>query len=614
MNKTSIIILSYNTLEYTKLCIESIRKYTKSLMYEIIVVDNASVDGSVDWLKAQRDLICIFNDENQGFPKGCNQGIAVSSGSEILLLNSDTVVSKYWLENLIIALYSSEKTGAVGCVTNSCSNFQAIEVSYKSLSEMYSFAEQYNKSNPKSWEKRLKLVGFCFLIKRSVVEKIGGLDERFSPGNYEDDDYSLRIIEAGYELVLCKDTFIHHFGSTSFKQSFGEVELKEKQKKYNQILIANSEKFKEKWGFSGGYEQSHHKDLIELLVSSNETYESILVIGCGCGADLLALKKLYPNAHIQGISTDESTTAIAQQITDVEFCEDIETGLFDVLRGKYNLVILGECIEELKKPKEFLRKTTNFLEADAVLLAKIHNSMYWRVLQDLLLGQSYNFNSKNAEGLIRSFYTLEDVKNIFLTNMPYENLSIVSGIENIQLDHNFIKKMQSLGGENRKNELATAVWIVSVHRKKEENNIFNKNEAEGIRLMTNLLNGLEEKTFTDRDCAQIWSVYDETNISLAIFVMLINKNISKAAEAIVLLAIFAYQLGQREKSLQILIEFYKNNDEAENIIYTLASLLELEKEHESAWSVIKNYHGKSKDVLELQNKLRAAYQRQNKGD
>lgn len=614
MNKTSIIILSYNTLEYTKLCIESIRKYTKSFMYEIIVVDNASVDGSVEWLKAQSDMLCIFNEENQGFPKGCNQGIAVSSGSEILLLNSDTVVTKYWLENLITALYSSEKTGAVGCVTNSCSNFQAIEVSYKSLSEMFLFAEKYNESNPEKWEKRLKLVGFCFLIKSSVVEKIGGLDERFSPGNYEDDDYSLRIIEAGYELVLCKDTFIHHFGSTSFKQSFGQVEFKEKQERYNQILIANSKKFKEKWGFSGGYEQAYHKDLIELLISSDKNYKSILVIGCGCGADLLALKKLYPDAYIQGISTDKSTTAIAQQITDVQFCEDIETGIFDVLRAKYNTVVLGECIEGLKKPKEFLRKIANFLETDAVLLAKIHNSMYWRVLQDILLGRGSNFNSKKAEGIIRSFHTLEDVKNIFLVDMPYENLSILSGIENIQLNENFIEKMQELGGENSKNELETAVWIISAHRKKEKSNTFSKNEAEGIALMDTLLVNFEQKTFSDSDCEQIWNVYDKVNISPETFVMLVTKNIYKAAETIVLLAIFAYQLGQREKSLQILIEFYKSNIEAENIIYTLASLLELEKEYESAWSVIKNYHGKSKDVLELQNKLRAAYQRQNKGD
>lgn len=85
--KTSIVILTHNQLEYTKLCIESIRKYTKKNSYEMIVVDNASIDGTQEWLRQQEDILSIFNDVNLGFPKGCNQGIEVSSGDNILLLN-----------------------------------------------------------------------------------------------------------------------------------------------------------------------------------------------------------------------------------------------------------------------------------------------------------------------------------------------------------------------------------------------------------------------------------------------------------------------------------------------------------------------------------------------
>ncbi|MDF2520933.1 MAG: hypothetical protein K0R84_1561, partial [Clostridia bacterium] len=89
--KTSIIILTYNNLEYNKLCIESIREYTQKGTYEIIIVDNHSTDGTVEWLKEQKDLRLILNDENQGFPKGCNQGIEMAEeGNDILLLNNDT--------------------------------------------------------------------------------------------------------------------------------------------------------------------------------------------------------------------------------------------------------------------------------------------------------------------------------------------------------------------------------------------------------------------------------------------------------------------------------------------------------------------------------------------
>ena len=133
-----------------------------------------------------------------------------------MLLNNDVVVTRNWLENMLGALHSDESVGAVGCLTNRCSYKQTVPVEYESIEEMHSFAETFNILNPSKWEQRLKLVGFCFLTKREVVENIGMLEELFSPGNYEDDDYSLRIRLAGYKLLLCRDTFIHHYGSVSF--------------------------------------------------------------------------------------------------------------------------------------------------------------------------------------------------------------------------------------------------------------------------------------------------------------------------------------------------------------------------------------------------------------
>lgn len=245
--KTSIIILSCNTLELLQLCIASIHEYTEAGTYEIIVVDNASEDGSAEWLKEQKDLRCIYNEENLGFPKGCNQGLEIATGTELLLLNSDTVVTKSWLKNLRCALYSSPKVGAVSCVANCCAHNQQIAVSYENIDNMKDFAAGYNRSEPSLWEKRVTLVGFCFLFKHEVFEKIGFLDERFSPGNYEDDDYSLRILQAGYDLLLCRDTFIHHFGSATFKKRFSAQNAAEVVQCYNALLERNGKLFEEKW-------------------------------------------------------------------------------------------------------------------------------------------------------------------------------------------------------------------------------------------------------------------------------------------------------------------------------------------------------------------------------
>ena len=118
---TSIIILTYNQLEYTKICIESIRKFTNPDSYEIIIIDNNSTDGTINWLKTQEDVTVIYNNENLGFPKGCNQGIKIAKGDNILLLNNDTIVTPNWLSNMNKALWSSKEIGAVGTVSNYCS-------------------------------------------------------------------------------------------------------------------------------------------------------------------------------------------------------------------------------------------------------------------------------------------------------------------------------------------------------------------------------------------------------------------------------------------------------------------------------------------------------------
>ena len=238
---TSIIVLTYNKLDYSKLCINSIRQYTEPDSYEVIVIDNHSTDGTVEWLQDQQDIRLILNSENAGFPRGCNQGIKAAKGSSILLLNNDTIVTPNWLSNLKKCLYSSCDIGAVGAVTNSCSNFQSIPCGYSSIEEMISFSRQVNNSNPNLWEDRARLVGYCMLIKTEIINKIGLLDEVFSPGNYEDDDYCLRIRNAGYRLVLCRDTFIHHYGSVTFGEQANQ---------YNSLLLTNRQKFIEKWGMT----------------------------------------------------------------------------------------------------------------------------------------------------------------------------------------------------------------------------------------------------------------------------------------------------------------------------------------------------------------------------
>ncbi|WP_301628676.1 glycosyltransferase family 2 protein [Paenibacillus apis] len=237
---TSIIIPTYNGLELLIKCIESIRKYT-DVPYEIIVVDNGSNDGTKEYCRKER-LILISLPENRGFPVACNKGLAVAAGEQLLLLNNDCRVTPNWLSQLLTALNSAEDIGAVGPVTNYASGEQQIAAGLGGQDDdgWIEFARIFNRTDRSKWMEVKRLIGFCLMFKRSVYERIGPLDEDFSPGHYEDDDYCYRAVKEGFRLLICKDTFIYHEGSASFRET---------QPQEWKLLIENNRKrFMNKWG------------------------------------------------------------------------------------------------------------------------------------------------------------------------------------------------------------------------------------------------------------------------------------------------------------------------------------------------------------------------------
>jgi GT2 family glycosyltransferase/tetratricopeptide (TPR) repeat protein/2-polyprenyl-3-methyl-5-hydroxy-6-metoxy-1,4-benzoquinol methylase len=212
---TSIVIPTHDQLEYTRLCLDSVRRLTDEPI-ELIVVDNASTDGTAEYLGGLPDVRLIRNDANRGFPAASNQGIAAARGRQVLLLNNDTVATTGWLSRLLRALHRDPKVGLVGPCSNRVSGPQQVEVDYEDLGDLDGFAWDRGKARDGEWAGTDRLVGFCLLIRRDVVDAIGMLDERFGVGCFEDDDYCLRAIRAGFRAVIARDAFVHHFGGRTF--------------------------------------------------------------------------------------------------------------------------------------------------------------------------------------------------------------------------------------------------------------------------------------------------------------------------------------------------------------------------------------------------------------
>ncbi|HOW27088.1 MAG TPA: glycosyltransferase family 2 protein [Elusimicrobiota bacterium] len=232
---TSIIILCHDDLSFLKNCVESIRKNT-NVPYELIFVDNASKDGTDKYLRTVKDAKIISNPENLAFARGNNQGVMVASGDRILMLNADVIVTPHWLEYLNRCMDSHPLVGLVGPSTNCATQIQSIPAGYTSLKDLDKFAMANSIKNSAIWEETHRLIGFCLLIRKEVIQKVGLLDERFGPGGYEDYDYCLRVRQAGFKIMHCKDVYIHHFGGKGYQKM-----------NYDRLRETNRGIFVDKW-------------------------------------------------------------------------------------------------------------------------------------------------------------------------------------------------------------------------------------------------------------------------------------------------------------------------------------------------------------------------------
>jgi GT2 family glycosyltransferase len=242
--KVSIVIPVYNQLEYTIMCVESIKKNTPDNLYEFVFVDNGSTDGTKEYLTTLEKTTIITNSVNRGVAPAWNQGIRASAGDYIVILNNDIIVPPKWLENLVGVL---EKNPDIYYVSP--------------LYERLEMAPDYEKRAAELAEKEPGIVsdhfiGFCFVMKRQTIREIGFFDEQFEMGWYEDADYQARLKKAGHPPVGVDNVLIHHFESKtlwSIPDMYAHT-------------VKNAERYKRKW---------QSEDIVKIVMYVADT------TGCG---------------------------------------------------------------------------------------------------------------------------------------------------------------------------------------------------------------------------------------------------------------------------------------------------------------------------------------------
>jgi glycosyltransferase involved in cell wall biosynthesis/GT2 family glycosyltransferase/tetratricopeptide (TPR) repeat protein len=239
----SIILLAHNQLDHTRRCLESIERHTPE-PHELILVDNGSTDGTLDhfhqYSAKHENVRLIVNRTNHGFAAGNNHGLALARGDFVLLLNNDTVAAPGWLTNMLAVFAKHSRTGIVGPRSNFVLGKQVVEKpGYRALEELPAFASEWAEQHAGQSRKVDRVIGFCLLARRAVLDAVGGLDEQFGSGNLEDDDFCIRAHLAGFETRIADDAFIHHVGNATFNGARID---------YRQAILTNWELFKRKWG------------------------------------------------------------------------------------------------------------------------------------------------------------------------------------------------------------------------------------------------------------------------------------------------------------------------------------------------------------------------------
>lgn len=232
--KLSIIIVSWNVQGLLKECLNSVFQFAPQFPFEVLVVDNASSDGSAEMVSTDfQNVSLIINAENRGFAAACNQGIKQAKGEYILLLNCDCRVTERALDSFVRFMDEHPRAGIAGCrITNpdgsiqqSVRRFPTILSQLLILFKIHHivprlnsinnyFATDFDYSMPQQIDQPM---GAAFLIRKSLLDTIGLFDERFFIW-FEEVDLCRRAREAGWEIWYDPESIVVHHGGQSFKQ------------------------------------------------------------------------------------------------------------------------------------------------------------------------------------------------------------------------------------------------------------------------------------------------------------------------------------------------------------------------------------------------------------
>lgn len=408
----SIVVLFYGKKDMTKDCIDAIHKYTKDYTYELITIDNGSDEETTNWCNGLPHLKKVHYPVNIGSSAGGNLAIYFSGefteGRFLVYVANDVIVTEGWTKSLYECMTSDESVIWATPVMNSISNRQAIPVSYKNnnLEDMHRFAREYNNLNPLKWEERARLFAAMGIIRQEEVSKFYDYGSPyFCYDMFSDDDTSIRYKRAGYKQILCRDVFVHHYGSATIGSHQFEV------------MDLSREQFYKKYGVDAWVSIMDKSIYFTQFINESGDSNNILSLEPRFGEGTLAIKNRLKELGCKDIRID-SVTQNRVYLPDMQalFNNAFLLSDYDKVIGKYEYqyIIHNYFFEDDCHMVDYIKMTQKHLHKGGTFMFSIKNFHSFSNLQHML--NLTNFVDDNSIDVMispkTSFTTIDHMKKL----------------------------------------------------------------------------------------------------------------------------------------------------------------------------------------------------------
>lgn len=435
----TIVVQGYNRLEKTKQCVDAILRHTKGISYELFLVDNGSTDDTLEYFETvdyeHKKIIRITKNVGAFYPS--KYIFKNFKGKYLVSIPNDVIVTHNWLSNIIGCYESDNKIGLVMPMSTNVSNFQEIEFEYSSIDELQEIAFRHNTPDPVKWKERMRLITIISVLKREIIDLVGIFDFGFFH-DFSEDDFCLRIRRAGYKLILCEDTFIHH------NHDFRNLEDKDPDK-FMKSLEIGRQNYKEKHNGLDAWDDviNFEMGLINLIKYNHVCNRIIDVLGIDVrmGTPLLEIQnKLKEELNVDCkkyvFTTNAKYFADLQTICGEKvYCDRIDFLGEYFVPEKFDIIILGEPINSYSAPIKLLQKLLEISRPGGKILIKLRNTNdISNLLSNLRLLGSHDRD-------LTVDFTLDNMLGC-LELMGVSEINIAADMHNVELDTiDFVKNI-----------------------------------------------------------------------------------------------------------------------------------------------------------------------------